>query len=96
MFDADEIVVHGWPLIGRAFMGLLYILWWCVSEFFWELLLEGSGWCLLRLISFGHYPPTDFRDLDDAASTTEEILIVLAGFSVWLVAAWFGYDQFWF
>lgn len=74
-------------------LGVLRALWWLAWDFCVQTVGWSIGWCVLRLLTLGRYPPDCFDGLDGADTGTEifvEIvgLVVLALGIWWLAGEW--------
>lgn len=74
-------------------LGVLRALWWLGWDFIIQTVGWSIGWCVLRVLTLGHYPRERLGDLAGASWVTS-LWVELVGLAVlattiwWLAGAW--------
>jgi ABC-type phosphate transport system permease subunit len=68
-------------------LGLLRALWWLAWEICVQTVGWSMGWCVLRLLTLGHYPEERLGGVDDASTGTaflvEGVGLVALALGIW-------------
>ena len=75
MIDVEDFVFRP---IARLVLIIARALWWLGWEFFVQTIGWSIGWPIWRLLTFGRFPDTGFRDLNET-SWGAALLVELTG-----------------
>lgn len=83
MFDFSDLLDAPKSLL----LGFLRVLWWFAWDFWVETVGWTIGWCVMRILTLGHFPGEPLGDQDHASFATA-FFVEGVGLAVLAIAIW--------